>query len=238
MVEHFYLQEAGLTEVEAKVYLTLLKLGSALAGTLSRQSGVHRRSVYDVMERLIEKGLVSYIKRNNRRWYQAAHPDRLLELVKEKEGVIKEHLPKLEAMYNFSQDKQVTVFYKGHQGVKTAYDDQLETGKEILVFGASGKATEMMGYYFERYTRVREEKGIPISIIFDESQRGKHPKSKLIKYRYLPEEYNSPATTSVYGDKVCITLWTEEPLAILIKNKGISDSYKQHFKLLWGVAKP
>ena len=54
----------GLTNTEAKIYVTLIDLGRAQAGIISRKSGIHRRSVYDALERLIEKGLVSYIKEN------------------------------------------------------------------------------------------------------------------------------------------------------------------------------
>src|SRR3990167_2347637 len=80
------LENLGLTALEAKVYLTLLDLGPSLAGLITRKSGIHRRSVYDALERLIQKGLVGYIVNNNRKYFEAANPERLSELVKEKEA--------------------------------------------------------------------------------------------------------------------------------------------------------
>ena len=68
------LSEIGLTKNEVIVYTTLLKLGSALAGEVTSYSGIHRRNVYDSMQRLIEKGLASFVTINNRRWFKASDP--------------------------------------------------------------------------------------------------------------------------------------------------------------------
>jgi len=61
------LNEIGLTENESKIYLALIDLGPSLAGQISRKTGLHRRTVYDSIEMLIKKGLVGYIKNNNRK---------------------------------------------------------------------------------------------------------------------------------------------------------------------------
>jgi sugar-specific transcriptional regulator TrmB len=62
-----FLEEAGLTPIEVRIYLVLLEKGSIRAGEITRHTGIHRRNVYDAIERLVQKGLVSYIKTNNRR---------------------------------------------------------------------------------------------------------------------------------------------------------------------------
>ena len=53
------LKETGLTDSEARIYLALLELGPSLAGKISRKTGIHRRNVYDITERLIKKGLIA-----------------------------------------------------------------------------------------------------------------------------------------------------------------------------------
>ena len=75
------LKSAGLTDNESKIYLALIDLGPSLAGQISRKTGMYRRSVYDTIEMLIEKGLVSYILQNNRKIFQAANPERLLQII-------------------------------------------------------------------------------------------------------------------------------------------------------------
>ena len=78
------LQEAGLSNTEAKVYLSMLELGPALAGEITKKSAVNRTNVYDALERLIEKGLVTYVLSANRRVFEPVNPERLQEILKEK----------------------------------------------------------------------------------------------------------------------------------------------------------
>src|SRR4030042_1548415 len=112
------LEEAGLTSSEARIYLALLEKGSCRAGEISRHTGIHRRSVYDSIERLIQKGLVSYIKTNNRKYYEPANPERLVELLKEKEDNLKQILPELQLLRKLAEDKKEALFFRGKQAIK------------------------------------------------------------------------------------------------------------------------
>ena len=78
------LQEFGLSKTEAKVYLALLELGKSKAGEVTKKSLVNRTNVYDALERLIEKGLVSYVSENNKKVFEAVNPQRLQEILKDK----------------------------------------------------------------------------------------------------------------------------------------------------------
>ncbi len=235
MITH-ELEAAGLTSVEIKVYLTLLDLGSAKAGEISRRSGIHRRSVYDAMERLIEKGLVSYIKMNDRRVYQATDPKRLLDLVEEKKKDIEKVMPELSLKFKMCREKQETVFFRGKEGLRTIFEDQIDEGKEVLVIGGAKNAKEILTYYLERYTKKRVEKGIKLKILYAGKRKEKE-KIPLSEIKILPESYETAAATNIWGDKVAIIMWTERPFAILIHDKEIAKSYKNYFDLLWKIAK-
>lgn len=229
-----FLEELGLTKSEAKIYLALIDLGPSLAGLITRKTGIHRRNVYDSIEMLIQKGLVSYIKENNKKIYSAVEPKRLLEMLKEKENVVQSILPELESKFNFVKEKKETVFFRGKQALKSIFDDQIEEGKEILVLGACPFAKDIIKYYFQKYDLERKKKNIKVKALFTQKTDYKIP---LGEVRYLPISFNSPSATNIYGDKVAIILWTEEPFAILINQKEIADSYRKYFDLLWNLAK-
>jgi HTH-type transcriptional regulator, sugar sensing transcriptional regulator len=72
----------GLTSGEAKVFLTLLKLGSAKVGQIVKDSHVSYSKVYDVLERLSAKGLISHIVLGNVKHFNAVEPYRLEEYIK------------------------------------------------------------------------------------------------------------------------------------------------------------
>jgi len=243
------LQEVGLSRNEAKVYLALLRLGPSLAGEVTKKSGVHRRNVYDSIERLTEKGLVSYITFNNRKYFKAVDPQRLLAILKEeksmlgeKEKKIQSILPALSSIYNQPKEKHDARIFKGIAGIKTIFEDILGTvsiEREYFVLGATGLAFEMLPYYYPNFTKRRAKTKIHLKVIFGESLRGKKvTKLPLAEVRYISDDYTSPIIMMIYDDKTAIILWSsEEPLALLVENKEITDGYKKYFNLVWNIAK-
>ncbi|MFH1307391.1 MAG: helix-turn-helix domain-containing protein [archaeon] len=227
------LKEAGLTGNESKVYLALLDLGPSLAGQISRRTGLHRRTVYDVTEMLIKKGLIGYILRNNRRLFQASPPSKFLDIIKEKENLIQPIVKSLEIKYAKTREKEETNFYKGKEGLKTVFEDQLKS-KDILILGASPKAYEVLQFYFKWYDKTRKERKIQARII---AQDRKIKRIPLAKIRYLPEKYANPVSVNIYGDKTAIILWASQPYAIVIKSKEVSEGYRNYFELMWKIAK-
>lgn len=230
------LKEAGLTNNEALVYKALLKEGPSLAGRISRNTGLHRRTVYDVTEMLIKKGLIGYILQNNRRIFEASSPETFLEILKQKEDSINTILPEMISMFDSTKEKQETNFFKGKLGLKTVFEDQLENGtEEIMVLGASPEAEAVLPFYFKWFNKKRKERKIKFKIIFNKKNSTKIPFSEI---KYLPEKYASPMAINIYRDKVAIILWSKEnPFAIVIKEKSIADGYKKYFELMWQIAK-
>lgn len=234
-----FLEDIGLTKTESKIYLTILEQGSALAGAISQKSGIHRRSVYDAIERLIEKGLVSFITKNNRKWFESVNPNRLLQIADQRTKNLKEILPQLELMSSQAKVKQEACFFKGKQALKTIFDDQIKEKKTIYVIGAFEGASEIIQFYFMHYDAKRKAAKIPIKMIFPEHSR----KSSMLKsvplseIKFLPEKYMTPVGINIYGDKVVTIVWADEPRAILIKNEEIAQAYKKQFNFMWERAK-
>jgi len=228
-----HLNQAGLTDNESKVYLALLDLGPSLAGEISRKAGLHRRTIYDVTEMLIKKGLIGYILKNNRKLFQASNPDRLLEIIKEKEDILSPIVQELQRKFTKTKEKEETNFYKGREGLKNIFAEQLNH-KEILILGASPKAYDILQFYFGFYDKERKAKKIKTRIIASDK---KIKRIALSEIKYLPEKYSNPVSINIYGDKTAIILWASEPLAIVIKNKEITEGYKNYFELMWKIAK-
>lgn len=226
------LEDLGLTHNEIKVYLALIDNGALNAGKITSKCGVHRRNVYDALDRLIEKGIVGYIKVNDVKEYLASNPKELLNIVKRQENDIKEILPILEEGFNRTKSKKETVFYRGKEGIKHIFEDQLEVGEEILILGGSNKVYDLLKYYLPHYERERVNKKIQVKIIFDTKEDVKIPMSNI---KYV--EYSlGPSAINIYGNKVAIIVWSDSPYAILIDDSDVAESYRSHFDLLWKIA--
>ena len=234
------LKSAGLTDNEALVYSILLEVGPKPAGTISKKTGLHRRVIYDVTDRLIQKGLIGYIIENGRKIFSASNPNRLLEIEMERKDKIEGALPEMLELFNSPKEKHGgdTLFFKGKEGLKSVFEDQLSEEKEILIIGASEVAYEGLEFYFHWFDKKRVKEKIKTKIIFNKDVEGKHPKIPLSEIRYLPEKYSSPMAINIYGDKIAIILWSKEnPFAIVVKQKEIADGYRKHFEMIWKSAK-
>jgi|SRR3989344_754868 len=236
IINYKQLLDAGLTKTEAKIYLAVLQLGPSNAGLVSRRSGVHRRSVYDAFDRLIEKGIVGYILENNKRLYQATNPRKFLDIIKEKEINISSIMPELESQFNFLRKKEQTNFYKGKEGIKSVFEDMLNQKEEILVLGAGTIAKEIVKYYFPRYEQRRAENKIKVKYIYDEKDR-RDRSFPLAEIKYMPSKYMSNVAYNVYGNKVAIILWDEKPLVVVINNEKFSEGFRRYFNCMWDIAK-
>ena len=76
------LERLGLNRNEAKIYLALLDLGEAQAGQISKKAQINRTTTYDSVERLIQRGLVTYVIKANKKVFQPVHPTKILEKIK------------------------------------------------------------------------------------------------------------------------------------------------------------
>ncbi|HLC51180.1 MAG TPA: helix-turn-helix domain-containing protein [archaeon] len=232
-LEEKLLGYVGLSKGEAKVYLALIRMRTGLAGQIAQKIGMHRRNVYDSIERLVAKGLVSYVMHGTRRYFQAENPQRLIEIMNFKMEDLSAVVPKLEKQYGAVEAKQEARIYRGKRGLKTILDDQLNY-KEILVLGGTTHFGEILKYYAPQYTMRRVKKKVLLKMIYGEKARG--IKVPMAQWKFLPEKYLGPAATNIWGDKVAIIIWSEQPLVVMIESKEIADSYRHHFEFLWSVA--
>lgn len=230
------LLHVGLTATEAKIYLMLLDISRAQAGVLSRKTGIHRRSVYDALDRLIEKGLVAYMVENGLRFYMPEDPKHLQDLIDEKRDEIYSVLPELQAKYSYDKGKQETLFFRGKQGIKTVFEDQIRSGKDIYVMGASKTAREIIRFYLPHYTKKRVAAKVNLHLLYY-GKRSADDKVPFSKIRYLPKKYDSLVSTNIYDNKCVIIIWLpHDPVAILIKQPDVAIAFKGYFDMLWGLA--
>lgn len=237
------LLKIGLTGNEADIYLALLELGPSLVSKIVEKTKINRTNIYDRIERLINKGLVSYVIKNNRKYFYAAKPERIIRYLEEREEKIREEkeavqniLPELEKIQPRIKEESVEV-YEGKEGLKTILEEIIRTKQDVLTYGSEGNFSRILKYYFKHYLKRLEKTGIKMKVIFNYDDTRKPFEWKFAEARYIPKEYKTPTETTIFGNKVAIFLLTEEPRAILITSDIIVDTYKKHFNLLWKIAK-
>lgn len=233
----------GLTENEADIYLALLSLGPSLVSEIVEKTRINRTHIYDRLSNLMKKGLVSYVIKSNRKNFYAAEPKRLLRYLEEKQEEIEkerediqEILPKLEKIIPGKKDESVEV-YEGKEGLKTILEGIIRSRQDILTYGSEGNFSNVLKFYFKHYLKRLEQSKISMKVLFNYDSSKKPFSWKFAEARYLPKQYKSPTETTIYGNKVVIFILTENPKAILIESKTISEAYKSYFNILWKMGK-
>ena len=240
------LESIGLTKSETKVYISLLELGSSSVGAIINKSKVTSSKIYELLDKLIHKGLASSVIKKGIKYFEAAPPSRILDYLKEKDEELKNQiinikniLPELELKQKLSKEISEISVYKSMKGIETIFSIILNILKKndgYYVFGARSGATEAQRIFLLKYHEKRIAKGIKLKILFSKDIRNitqPYKQMKFTEVRCMNSGLMSPTQTMIVKDKTIIILWKENPMGIIIDNKEIAESYKKYFWFLW-----
>lgn len=243
---YFDLEKLGLSKNEAKVYEALLKLGSSTSGKIIKETGIYVSATYYTLENLIKKGLVTYITKANRKYFQASEPKQLISLIEEKNKTLIEIIDRLERIKVPIEESVNTIVYEGYKGLKSVYDRILQTlkkGEEYYVWGPrqiGDPINKPLDTMLINYHKRRAKKGIKVKIIFSKDIKDKILSDKEI-IELMERKFVYALTNSfvlIYADRVINFLYTKRLIAIEIISQEVADSYRKFFKLMWKTAKP
>lgn len=234
------LLEIGLSEREADLYLRAIKHKEITASQIAKISYESRTHTYDTINNLIKKGLLTYVIKDNVKYFKAVNPERFLDYLREKEAKIREEeksvkeiIPQLKEIQSKIGEEETKIeIYEGKEGLKSLLNGIVREGKDFVTWGATTKVKEYIPeFVIQKYLNERKKKNIKARQLFTSFYGVLE--SPLSDNRTLPKEFASPTTTLVYGNKVAIFLWTEVPKIILVESKELAKSYKSYFELLW-----
>ena len=236
----------GLSQSEATLYLALFRIGASDVNRLVQETGFYKANVYQALERLCDKGIISKIIEKNRRVYQIQNPDTLIGFIDEKKDELEKQrklakkLTKEVELSKHSFPQETAAVFTGIGSVKKIYSDIIKNKLDYYVFGSPLESeTVIQDYYWKNLHAKQHEFGIKAQMIFHKSLRHwkKFIRHKEVKIKFLDMKFEPLTETTIYGTKVALTVWTEKPVVTIINNKHVAQSYKQIFDILWKMAK-
>jgi len=243
------LSKIGLTDSETKVYTALLRLGQTTVGPIVDSAQVTRSKIYDILERLKNKGLVSSITKGSTKYFSAADPKTLLSYIEDKKSRLEEErqtiqsiMPQLLLQQQMAKHKKTAEIFTGMKGLENAFEamvTEFSSDERFFSFGAGkGENTEAIKRFFTKLHSKRIQKKVKSLIIFNKESKGQFKQqenSPLVEARYL--EQTTPTAINIYKDTTIIAILTKEPITLLVKNKEAADSFKEYFWTMWKTAK-
>jgi sugar-specific transcriptional regulator TrmB len=237
-------EEIGLSPNEAKIYETLLSAGEIGVAEISLKANVHRRNVYDALNRLVEKGLVFRIFQKGEHQFRAVTPDKLSEVLEGKHKKLLNIMPNLRKLYKGKPLSEAAFIYKGKEGYKNYLRDMTRVAEDTYFLGAKALwfTPWVEKQYLADYQSAMKRKGKKYFTLYD--HRVKEKLSEALKnvggeYKILPKKYLAPGITDVFGDYVVTFTSVEvgnvgEDVTIFVMvNKELAETYRTWFKVIW-----
>lgn len=208
------LEDFGLTEYQARVYLALLEFEVATAGQIPSASKVPRTKIYGIMRQLHEKGLVQIVPETPLK-YRAVPFERYLENqikdMRVRSDELEANKTDLSKEFAFSHKKpekqgKFEVLY-GRRNVRDRLTKiYTQAKKEILSIGTSNSPARIVNTTLWEIEDKKKE-GVLIQYAFPVSKSNQEKVAKIAKYAEIRHiDRNPPMHFVVVDNKECMLI--------------------------------
>ncbi len=254
------LQNIGLTDKDADVYLACLEMGTQPASVIAKRAGLKRPTTYLILESLVKRGLMSEYSGSSVKFFTPVQPDQLMSYVEKQKRSLSQHqreleqyLPQLSALANpYSLNPKVR-FFDGIEGVERVMNDTFTTKEPIRCFTSLDcwflrpETQEYIMWYGKQ--RVKHYK-IPERAIANDTPKNRkyleddYPDIQetdiYSQFRWLPSDVGLfQNEINIYDNKVAIvSISQRELLGMIIESESIATTQKAIFEVAWKAAEP
>ncbi len=236
-------EELGLSPNEAKIYGALLSYGGSSVSTIALRAKVHRTNTYDLLRRLIVKGLVYEVLGAREASYEAVDPQKLRELLDEKTRKLDAAMPGIQKVFHQNLSTERAYIFKGHEGVKNYLRLALKEGKNMYALGAKGSwydpgVRQFVSWFMEQ----AKKKKMTLQKIYD-YQAMALPEALATQntgYKFLPKEFGTTSAVDIFGDHVvmfagldAVGKMPEDVTVFVLVNRELAESYRAWWKFMW-----
>ena len=238
-------EDIGLTKREIIVYLALLELGSTTIGYVLEKTQIPSSKIYEVLNRLRDKGLVSCIKIENKKHFQASDPKSILSILDEKKARISEIIPNLAEKQKSVKKKQSVEMYEGYKAIFNLLRNIIQDAKQKELYLAFTHGEEhkdaTINIFYKSFIKRRREKKLDMKLLanifikplFKEIYTKEEFKDTKIRFT----EFSFPHGLTIFRDNLIYISWKENPTAVKIQSKQMAEEFRRFFLGLWDMAK-
>ncbi|MDE2188661.1 MAG: BlaI/MecI/CopY family transcriptional regulator [Patescibacteria group bacterium] len=232
-----YLQEIGLNEKEAAVYLALLQYDNAAVMDLAKKTNINRSTTYTVLESLAKKGLVSETTVGKKTRYQAESPERLETFVERQKVVLEEHskrlkdiIPQIKSVQRETGEKPIVKYFEGREGIIAASEEffrsQESGGTSYLIYSRDLVKDIFTDSERSKYKKMRISKDIRSKSVYTSINGDLVQDNTGDRVVIDGNKYPLKCDIAVDNDLIKISILGEYLSAILIKSKDFADTLK------------
>lgn len=239
------LEELGLDDKTARVYLSLLRLPETGTTALMRATDLHGQYVYQALDRLEELSLVQHVVKHGRKKFSAKHPRSIARLIDRKKQIADELAESLATQVNLPKNQRFEIFQGQESYTAHEFDllHEADEGSELLIIGGSGdQFVKTMANNLATYESERLTKRLTVRYIGSTSQRDELAKKarerELFAFRLLPGLFTGAVNTNIWPKALSFNIFGDPVMSFVVWNPLIAGSYRSFFETLWQMAGP
>ncbi|MFT4343310.1 MAG: TrmB family transcriptional regulator [Candidatus Woesearchaeota archaeon] len=242
------LEQIGLSKYESQIYLALLQIGESTASGVLKHLKIHIGRIYELLESLKEKGLVSEVKKDGVKYFTASSPKKIISYIGSKkteldkqEKLIESTIKQFEQIQNETKQLPNIEIFTGIEGLKNAFQKEIDryvSDKQVYVLGVKASTNynkRLLRFFSSTVDSKRKELNVTTKKINDASF--KHAKNNIQRYgeiRYL--EMNSTITINLMKDLVILVVSYNPLITIAIESEDVAKGFIFQFESLWKLA--
>ncbi|MBL4694768.1 hypothetical protein JKY72_05365 [Candidatus Gracilibacteria bacterium] len=231
------LTNIGLSEKEARVYLSCIEKGTAPVSEVAKGAAINRVTCYDILEKLKKKGLVSYFTKQKIKYFTATSPETLVDEYEKRSNDLRASLPQFKRLTGETNHPRIR-YFEGIEGIKAIYADTLTSKSDILNFSNSHEIRHMWPEYDKEYVEKRAKKKIYLRGISPKDAEGEIVKAEnKIYFREIRlidrDQFDFSNEINIYDDKVAIISFKDELIGMIIESPEIANSQRAIFNMCW-----
>lgn len=237
------LQDIGLSDIEAQVYLYLRKKDGATATEVANGLDIQRTRVYPVIKNLARKALVLTYQRSGSKYFHAVKPEKLLHIYEKKLELLSDIIPAIEALGGHDDFISGLRYIDTVSELRRFYLDVAQSykGKKLEVVGDNHYWESMLGEDFVlKFRKEKAKNKIKTRLIATGQSEDfvKTNKKLLLDVKYLPKQYFFKTAFHIFPDQILVSTPHKTSVAVLIAVPAMTDVFKNIFEALWdNVAK-
>ena len=234
------LENIGLTDKEARIYLAALEIGGGPVSAIALKAKMNRVTSYDILEKLIKKGLINFVTKNKVKFFSSTDPEIVVHEFQKRTADLTQALPDLKRLHGDTAHPKVR-YFEGVEGIKAIYADTLTSKSEILNYCNSKEIRKFWEKYDTEYVAERVKNGIHLKGITPDDDHGRSVKAedeKCLRETRLvnKDSFNFTNEINIYDDKVAIISLREEFIGMIIESHEIAETQRAIFHMVWDFA--
>ncbi len=237
------LQNLGLSENEAKVYLAGLALGPATAQHIAAKAIVTRPTTYIVIESLTKLGLMSSMQRGKKKLFAASKPSQLARILEQKKRELEQNDAALKKIIGLLEDAgsgsrlPPVVVYEDREAVEAVRDDIAASTGDILVLAPGDATLDPDSPVFAASGRGKARKVKSLFAVARGEQKSS-AKAGSADRRTLPlEKFPVKSEIVIAGSKAYVSNPEGRRFSMHLQDKFVVESLRAMFNALWDNAK-